>query len=164
MTSSNRFSYRTSLNWTGNRGSGTSGYAAYERDYTIAAAGKPPLLGSSDPAFRGDESRYNPEDLLLASLSACHMLWYLHLCTEAGVTVTAYEDDAQGEMETDAGGGGKFTTVVLRPRITITPDSDPESARALHRHAHDKCFIASSVNFPVTCEPVFSPSSPKRTS
>lgn len=159
MTASNRFSYRTSLDWTGNRGSGTSGYKDYDRAYTIGADDKPPLLGSSDPAFRGDASRYNPEELLLAALSACHMLWYLHLCAEAGITVVAYEDTAEGEMETGAGGGGKFISATLRPEIMITPDSDAARARALHGQAHDKCYIANSVNFPVTCEPVFSSSS-----
>lgn len=156
----NRHSYRTTLNWTGNRGSGTSGYVAYGRDHVIGADGKPPLPGSSDPAFRGDAARYNPEELLVASLSACHMLWYLHLCAEAGVTVTAYEDSADGAMETDGSGGGRMVSVTLRPKATLTPDSDQETARALHETAHEHCFIANSVNFPVTCAPAFSLASP----
>jgi organic hydroperoxide reductase OsmC/OhrA len=145
--------YQTSLRWTGNRGTGTSGYRAYGRDHEITAPGKPVLPGSSDPAFRGDRVRYNPEDLLVASLSACHMLQYLHLCAAAGIVVTAYEDEAEGTMEETPDGGGHFTEVVLRPLVRVAAGSDPAAADALHERAHHLCFIASSVNFPVRCEP-----------
>ncbi len=146
--------YACTVAWTGNQGAGTASYRAYDRSHVIRSPGKPDLLGSSDPSFRGDASRYNPEDLLVASLSCCHMLWYLHLASEARVVVTAYEDDPCGTMIEDAGLGGWFTGVTLHPRVTITRGSDPERARALHEAAHSKCFIANSVNFPVTCEPV----------
>lgn len=156
MAAENRHTYRAIVRWTGNRGIGTGAYTAYGRDHVLGAPGKPPVPGSADPAFRGDDDRYNPEELLIASLSACHMLWYLHLCAEARVTVTAYEDTAEGVMETDGDGVGRFTSVTLRPRVTVTPESDPEQARALHENAHARCFIANSVNFPVSCAPALS--------
>ena len=114
-----RHRYEVAVAWTGNDGSGTSGYRAYRRDHEIAAPGKPSIAGSSDPAFRGDPARWNPEDLLVASLSSCHMLWYLHLCAVAGIVVTAYRDDAEGVMEEGADGGGRFTQVTLRPAVTV---------------------------------------------
>jgi len=151
--SEHSFTYRTSIAWTGNQGTGTSSYKAYSRDYDIGAQGKPTIAGSSEVAFRGDKTRYNPEDLLVASISSCHMLWYLHLAAEAGIVVETYEDDAEGIMVVESGGAGRFTGVALRPRITLAPDSDAQLALALHETAHEKCFIANSVNFPVSCEP-----------
>lgn len=146
-------SYSCTVTWTGNAGTGTSSYKAYERAHVISAPGKPELLASSDPAFRGDASRYNPEDLLVASLASCHMLWYLHLCAVAKVVVTDYRDQPTGTMVEDAARGGWFTQVTLHPRVTIAPGSDAAKARALHAEAHAKCYIANSVNFPVACEP-----------
>lgn len=152
MTTADAHTYRTTVTWTGNTGTGTSGYKAYARDHLITAPGKADAIaGSADPAFRGDPNRWNPEDLLVASLSACHKLWYLHLAAVAGVVVTAYEDAAEGVMVEDTTRGGCFTGVTLRPLVTITAASDPARARALHHDAHAKCFIANSVNFPVTC-------------
>jgi organic hydroperoxide reductase OsmC/OhrA len=145
--------YTVALKWTGNTGTGTAGYRAYERAHELSVEGKPVIPGSSDPAFRGDPKRWNPEELLVASLSACHKLWYLHLCSAAGVVVTDYVDAAEGLMAESADGGGHFTRVVLRPRVTITGGSDKEKAQALHHEAHAKCFIANSVNFPVSHEP-----------
>ena len=144
--------YTTHLQWTGNRGTGTSGYRDYDRSHTIELAGKPPILGSSDAAFRGDPARHNPEDLLVASLSACHMLAYLHLCADAGIAVTDYTDDAIGEMHEDNDGGGTFVQVVLRPRVALADASRAGEAERLHHEAHEKCFIASSVKFPVVVE------------
>lgn len=145
--------YDCTVRWTGNQGSGTSSYRAYSRDHEIIAKGKPSLPGSSDVAFHGDAARYNPEELLVASLCACHMLWYLHLCAVNKVIVLDYEDHAQGLMEETADGGGRFLQVTLRPAITVTADSDLTVATKLHKDAHAKCFIANSVNFPVKCEP-----------
>jgi organic hydroperoxide reductase OsmC/OhrA len=145
--------YSVSVTWTGNTGSGTSRYNSYSRDYTVAAPGKPDIAGSSDPAFRGDPKRYNPEDLLVVALSSCHMLSYLHLAAVGGVVVIGYVDDAGGIMTQDAKGRGAFTRVTLRPKVTITAASDPAKARELHHAAHEVCFIANSVNFPVGCEP-----------
>jgi organic hydroperoxide reductase OsmC/OhrA len=146
--------YSVTVKWTGNTGSGTSGYKDYERRHEISAATqKPPIPGSSDPLFRGDAARWNPEELLVASLSACHKLWYLHLCAVAGVVVTSYVDHAQGEMEETPDGGGHFLRVTLHPEVTITSGSDSAEARALHAEAHAKCFIANSMNFPVLHEP-----------
>lgn len=145
--------YAVEVVWTGNTGAGTSSYRGYERAHTVTAPGKPGIQGSSDPSFRGDASRWNPEELLVASLSACHQLWYLGLCAQAGVTVIAYEDCAEGTMLEEPGGAGQFRAVTLRPQVRISADSDEAMALALHREAHAKCFIARSVNFPVIAEP-----------
>jgi organic hydroperoxide reductase OsmC/OhrA len=153
MSSAREHRYRISVSWSGNLGTGTSAYRAYSRDHEIGAEGKPIIPGSSDPAFRGDASRWNPEELLVASLSACHKLWYLHLAAEEGIIVTAYIDRAEGVMEERPDGSGRFARVVLRPAVTVTAGSDPERAKALHHAAHEKCFIANSVSFPVACEP-----------
>lgn len=151
-----RHQYEVTVTWTGNTGSGTSDYRTYSRAHEIAADGKPTIAGSSDPVFRGDGSRWSPEELLVASLSACHKLWYLHLCADAGLVVTAYSDHAEGTMRTEASvGTGRFTEVVLRPEVAFAGEVDPALARDLHEEAHKRCFIANSVNFPVRCEPIF---------
>ena len=147
--------YGVTVTWTGNRGEGTTTYRAYARDHTIETDGKPTILGSSDPTFHGDKTRWNPEELLLAALSACHKLSYLHFCAVFGIVVTDYVDHAEGHMEEDGKDGGRFTEVTLRPRITVRAGDDLALALRLHHTAHEKCFIASSVNFPVKCEPVF---------
>jgi len=150
-----RHTYEIELAWTGNKGTGTSDYTAYGREHMLnATGGKPPIPGSSDPQFRGNADRWNPEELLVASLSACHQLWYLHLAADAGVVVVGYEDRPRGEMvEEEPGGAGQFERVTLRPRVTVTAESDTELAARLHAAAHEKCFVARSVNFPVACEP-----------
>ena len=153
MPHDKQHTYTARTEWTGNLGEGTTNYHAYSRDHVITAAGRPDLPGSSDPAFRGDASRWNPEDLLVASLSSCHMLWYLHLCAQAGIAVLAYHDDAVATMVEDAGGGGRFTRAVLRPVATLAAGGDAALATALHEEAHRLCFIANSVNFPVSIEP-----------
>jgi organic hydroperoxide reductase OsmC/OhrA len=145
--------YAVSVNWTGNQGTGTSAYRAYSRDHEVIAAGLTSIMGSSDAAFRGDPTRWNPELELTAALSQCHMLWYLHLCAEAGVVVLSYSDEAVGTMEESASGSGRFTEVVLRPRVRIASTGMLEPAYRLHAQAHQKCFIANSVNFPVRHEP-----------
>ena len=145
--------YSLSLIWTGNTGKGTSNYRSYERSHTISIPGKPILLASSDPAFRGDASCYNPEELLLASLSSCHMLWYLHLCAENGIIVTGYSDHPTGSMEEAVNGSGKFTEVILRPVVLITDFLQKEKAIQLHVEANRMCFIANSVNFQVKHQP-----------
>jgi organic hydroperoxide reductase OsmC/OhrA len=145
--------YRVHIEWTGNRGTGTSGYREYGREHAIAAGSKADIAGSSDPKFRGDVDRWNPEELLVASASACHQLWYLHLCADAGIAVQRYVDDAVGTMVEDAQ-GGRFTRIVLRPRVAIRAGDDAELATRLHHQAHAKCYIANSVNFPIECEPV----------
>jgi organic hydroperoxide reductase OsmC/OhrA len=145
--------YEVTTSWTGNRGSGTSGYRDYGRDHEVAADGRPTISGSSDPTFRGDKTRWNPELELLAALSQCHMLSYLHVCTTNGVVVTAYEDTPYGTMAETVDGGGHFTEVVLRPRVTVAEAAMTEKAQQLHEEASEKCFIASSVNFPVRHDP-----------
>jgi organic hydroperoxide reductase OsmC/OhrA len=147
-------SFEVSVEWTGNTGGGTSGYTSYQRSHEITAEGKPAVPGSSDPAFRGDRTRYNPEELLVASLSACHMLWYLHLCADANIVVTDYVDKASGTMRLTEDGGGHFEEVTLRPAVTVRKGCDPELAQSLHARAHHLCFIANSVNFEVRAEPM----------
>jgi organic hydroperoxide reductase OsmC/OhrA len=146
--------YQLTIQWTGNKGTGTSNYRAYERNHEIIAGNKSAILASSDASFRGDKTRYNPEELLVASLSSCHMLWYLHLCSEAGVIVTDYTDNAIGTMQETSNGGGYFTEVVLNPIVTVADDSMIEKANGLHAKANELCFIASSVNFKVGHNPV----------
>lgn len=143
--------YPVDVVWTGNRGDGTRTYQGYGRDHEIRVAGRPVIAGSSDAAFRGDAAKHNPEDMLVASLSACHMLWYLHLAADAGVVVTQYVDHAEGLLVVDAK-GGRFTEVVLRPEVNVAA-GDSAKAESLHEDAHHACFIANSMNFPVRCEP-----------
>lgn len=143
--------YQLHLRWTGNTGTGTSSYSAYSRDYDITANGKPVLYGSADPAFRGSPERYNPEEMLVAALSACHKLWYLHLCAEAGITVVDYEDEPAGQMVQTPDGGGHFEWVELCPRVTILEPEKQLQADQLHKRAHQLCFIANSCNFQVRC-------------
>ena len=145
-------SYQVKVEWTGNTGTGTSTYRGYERAHKISAVGKPVIYGSSDPTFRGDATRYNPEELLVASLSACHLLWYLHLCADHGIVVTDYVDQPRGQMIETDDGGGRFVEVVLRPEVTINASADLALAEKLHERAHALCFIANSMNFPVRCE------------
>lgn len=144
--------YGTNVQWTSGSGEGMASYAAYSRDHTIGSDGKPDILASSDPTFRGTATRYNPEELLVASLSSCHMLWYLHLCAVNGITVINYTDSASGEME-ENGGSGQFVNVDLRPVVTIVAQANRALALSLHHEAHQMCFIARSVNFPVNVHP-----------
>ncbi len=145
--------YEVQVVWTGNTGEGTKTYRGYRRDHTITAQGKPQIQGSSDPSFRGDPSRYNPEELLVATLSACHMLSYLHLCAVNRLTVLDYRDAALGLMDENSDGSAQFTRVTLRPMVKISPGDDQAKAIALHADAHHLCFIARSVNFPVDVHP-----------
>ena len=147
-------SYALHMRWTGNTGQGTRDYRGYERAHEYAIEGKPVILGSSDPAFRGDKTRHNPEELLVMALSSCHLLSYLHLCATNKVVVVDYVDDAVGTMVESVEKGGQFTEVVLRPTVTLEPGSDATLAESLHEKAHHFCFIANSVNFPVRCEPI----------
>jgi len=140
--------------WTGNLGAGTSAYTAYSRAHELSGAHKAAAIqGSSDPLFRGDRARYNPEELLLGALSACHMLWVLHLCADAGITVTEYHDEAWGEVVEHADGSGEFTRVVLRPRVTIAEPERAGEALAIHARAHAVCALARSMKFPVEHQP-----------
>ncbi len=141
--------YNLTVKWTGNKGTGTSNYMAFERSHSIIIDGKNEILCSSDPAFRGDKTKHNPEELLVASLSSCHMLWYLHLCAESKVIVVDYLDTATGIMIETSNGGGYFTEVTLNPIVTVTEISMIEKANELHKKANELCFIANSVNFPV---------------
>lgn len=144
--------YALTATWHGNRGTGTSGYREYSRDVTIAVDGKPELLASADKPFRGDAERWNPEDMLIAALSECHLLSYLHACVGAGVVVVSYLDRASGVMREDGKGGGAFTEVLLRPEVVVADPSMIEAAQRAHDDAHRMCFIANSVNFPVRHE------------
>ena len=140
--------YNLKIKWTGNKGTGTSAYRAYDRNHIIQSEGKAEIASSSDPSFLGDKTRYNPEELLVASLSSCHMLWYLHLCSEAGVVVTDYTDSATGTMAETAD-GGYFEEVTLNPVVTVADASMVAKANELHHKANGFCFIARSVKSPV---------------
>lgn len=146
-------SYQVDVEWTGNTGAGTTRYRSYGRDHDVRADGKTTIEGSADPAFVGDSSRWNPEELLVASLSQCHMLSFLALCALQGVVVTGYTDAAVGRMREIGGGAGHFTEVVLSPVVTVADPATAAKAAALHHDAHEKCFVARSVNFPVRVEP-----------
>jgi len=143
--------FSAKLTWTGAAKGSTSSYESYSRDHLIEVPGKPPLPGSADKVFRGDSSRHNPEELLVMSLSACHMLTYLAVAARAGVHVVAYSDDASGTMQLQDG-KMRFTEVSLRPAVVIAAGSDLAEAKRLHEQAHEHCFIANSVNFPVSCD------------
>lgn len=145
--------YKSKITWTGNTGTGTSDYKTYERSHTISIENKADILATSDPAFRGDKTKHNPEDLFLSALSSCHMLWYLHLCATAGINVVSYEDNAIGIMEEAKNGSGKFTEVTLYPSVTITDAALIDKANSLHHEANNMCFIANSCSFKVKHEP-----------
>ncbi|WP_179412804.1 OsmC family protein [Mucilaginibacter sp. E4BP6] len=145
--------YKATINWTGNLGKGTSQYKAYSRNHEISSEDKPTIYASSDPSFRGEATRYNPEELFVASLSSCHMLWYLHLCSEAGVIVIDYIDNATGTMTETEDGSGHFTEVTLHPVVIVTDASMIDKANELHYEAHKFCFVANSCNFPVHHNP-----------
>lgn len=153
MTTTRVHRYSVALGWTGNRGEGTARYTAYGHEHVINGPGKPTIHGSSDPVFRGDASRYSPEELLVAALSGCHMLWYLHVCAEHRLIVEEYSDAAVGVMEEDASGTGRFVEVTLRPNVTFRSPFEEQLALELHRVAHEFCFVAASVNFPVAVAP-----------
>ena len=146
--------YVSRLVWTGNRGSGTSAYRAYDRTWDLAVPGKPVVHCSNDPVLGGDPAKYNPEDLLLSALSSCHMLWYLHLCSDAGIAVMTYVDNPVGIGEMEASGKGRFLEATLRPEIEIAAGGDRKKAISIHNEIHDYCFIARSVNLPVKYEPM----------
>lgn len=154
-TTSRSHRYGITTEWTGNDGRGTADYRAYRRDHVISAASKQTVIeGSSDAMFRGDKTRWNPEELFLAAISSCHMLWLLHLCADAGIEVQAYRDSAQGTMREEGNGAGHFVEVVLHPHLTVKDPSRVEEAKALNARAHQMCFLANSVNFPVRHEPI----------
>ncbi|MGU3373603.1 OsmC family protein [Chryseobacterium sp. M5A1_1a] len=146
--------YKATIQWTGNKGTGTSNYRDYERSHIISVDHKINIEGSSDPSFRGDKTKYNPEEMFLSSLSSCHMLWYLHFCSEAGIIVTEYIDEATGTMAETSDGSGHFTEVTLHPKVTVADRSMMEKAEQLHHKANEFCFIANSVNFLVKHIPI----------
>lgn len=146
--------YKAEIKWTGNTGEGTKNYTAYSRAHEISGdGGKEIILASADPIYRGEASRYNPEELVVAAIAGCHMLWYLHLCADAGIIVVDYEDKASGILTETDDGNGRFAEVTIRPRVTIKSEADSDVAKVLHHEAHKFCFIANSMNFPVKYEP-----------
>ncbi len=146
--------YTLTINWTGNNGSGTSGYKNYERSHQIIASGKEIISCSADPSFNGDKTKYNPEELLLASISSCHMLWYLHFCADAGIVVIDYKDEPKGMMLESENGAGKFEEVILYPTVTVLSEDMQETALSLHKKANEYCFIANSLNFKISHQPL----------
>lgn len=146
--------YKAKINWTGNLGAGTSEYTAYSRNHEVSGdGGKEIIKASADTIYRGEASRYNPEELLLAAIAGCHMLWYLHLCADAGVVVVDYEDETSGTLTETDDGNGKFSEATIHPKVTITKESNKNVATVLHNEAHKFCFIANSMNFPVNVKP-----------
>jgi len=141
--------YTVDVKWTGNLGQGTSSYRAYNRTWDLCSPGKPVVACSNDPVLGGNPSQYNPEDMLIGALSACHMLWFLHLASDAGIVVETYEDHAEATGETRPNGASRFLEAVLCPVITLQSGNDPDKADGLHKKVHEFCFIARSVNFPV---------------
>jgi organic hydroperoxide reductase OsmC/OhrA len=157
-TPARRHRYTVTNVWTGNLGTGTSAYRAYSRNHELSGPGKAaPIAGSSDPLFRGDASRYNPEELLVGALSACHMLWVLHLCADAGIVITGYTDEAVGEMDEHQDGSAEFTRVMLQPRMSLADPSRAAEAIAIHHRAHQVCGLARSMNFLVEHQPLIVP-------
>ena len=152
-TAGKQHHYAATVTWTGNRGDGTSSYAAYGREYTVAIDGKPELRGSADPAYRGDPAIHNPEDLFLTAIAGCHMLFYLALCARRGVRVLSYQDEVRGTLSVRSDGGGAFDHVTLAPVVTIAAGGDEALARQLHDRAHELCFIANSCRVPIRHEP-----------
>jgi organic hydroperoxide reductase OsmC/OhrA len=148
--------YSLTVKWTGNRGPGTSSYKVYDRSHSIIAANKPEIFCSSEPVFLGDKTKYNPEELFVASISSCHMLWYLHLCANSGIVVVDYVDNPVGYMLENPDGSGHFTEVVLYPAVIVKDKSMLEKADVLHEKAHQLCFIANSCNFKVSHKPSYS--------
>ena len=145
--------YKSKIVWTGNTGESTKNYRSYQRNYTISVDGKADILGSSDPAFLGNLELHNPEDLLLASVSSCHLLWYLHLCSVNKILVLEYEDFAEGTMIENENGSGKFSEIILKPKIVVAEKEMIEKAVELHQKANEYCFIANSLNFEVKHQP-----------
>ncbi len=153
-----KHNYEINLEWTGNKGSGTFDYRSYGRNHKIVVENKrAPILGSSDPSFMGDSARYNPEELFVSSVSACHMLWYLHLCSANGVIVTEYQDRATGIMEESPDGSGRFKAITLHPTIVVSESSMVDRAESLHQDANQKCFIANSLNISVEHDAIITP-------
>lgn len=145
--------YKTNLVWAGNKGSGTMDYRSYDRDFVVSIENKEPISGSSDSIFLGDKTKYNPEDLLLASVSSCHMLWYLHLCSKHEIVVMEYTDNAVGTMVEKSDGSGQFSSIILQPEVLIADKAHIAQANSLHEEANKMCFIANSLNFPVKHQP-----------
>ncbi|WP_273727738.1 OsmC family protein [Brucella gallinifaecis] len=147
--------YSSYVVWTGNRGEGTANYRSYDRTWDIAIPGKPVVHCSNDPLLGGDPTKMNPEDLLISALSACHMLWYLHYASDHGIVVTRYVDKPVGIGEVEKSGAGRFTSATLRPKVTVLGNTDLQLAESIHHRIHKVCFVARSVNFPVSYEPEF---------
>jgi organic hydroperoxide reductase OsmC/OhrA len=148
--------FKSRIQWTGNRGTGTSAYRAYARTWDIEVPGKAVIHCSNDPDLGGDPSLMNPEDLLLSAVSGCHMLWYLHLASDNNICVLSYRDEPVGIGETARSGAGRFLSIQLNPAIVVTEASDLRAARALHEQVHDLCFIARSLSCSVHCKPTIS--------
>ena len=150
----NAHDYKARLVWEGNLGDGTTSYTGYGRKYRLKIDGKPDIIGSADPIFRGDANVYNPEDLFVAALSSCHLLSYLALCARSKINVIAYEDDAMGTLLLRPDGGGKFESVTLRPSVTIAAGSDEKRALELHETARAGGEIADDQQGPFVADEV----------
>ena len=139
--------FKAEAKWTSKQEDSTKRF--YIKSHTILIDGKLVLHVSAAKAFKGDPELYNPEDLLLSSLVSCHMMSYLYVCSQNGIEVLEYSDNAEATLETYADGSGRFVTVTLNPKATIANPDKIQMALDLHQKANQLCFIANSCNFPI---------------
>lgn len=147
--------FKATLNWSSNKKQEETISKFYNKSHQIKIEGKPVLDISAAKAFKGDPSLYNPEDLLLSSLVSCHMMSYLYVCSQNGIEVLEYSDNAEATLEVSPDGSGRFTEVRLKPKVKISNPDKVELALELHTKANKLCFIANSCNFPVLHEASF---------
>lgn len=146
--------YNITTEWTGKTAEGTKNVKKYNRTHTITNQGKPELILTTDNPHVGDKTKLNPEDLLVSSISSCHMLSYLYVCALEGIVITSYIDNANGIMTENVTGGGSFKEVTLNPVFSVADENMVEKAIELHHKAHEICYIANSVNFEIKCNPI----------
>ncbi|MGV0996986.1 OsmC family protein [Empedobacter falsenii] len=141
--------FKVALNWIKKESKMDSSTRIYTKSHHISIEGKPDLEVSAAKAFKGDPNLYNPEDLLLSSLTSCHMMSYLYCCAQHKIEVISYQDHSEATLQVNPDGSGKIVKVDLFPDIIISDSSQIELALSLHKKANELCFIANSCNFPV---------------
>lgn len=141
--------FKAAINWTSKQNPPDSTKRFYSKSHQIKIEGKPVLEVSAAKAFKGDPELYNPEDLLLSSLVSCHMMSYLYVCSQNGIEVLEYSDNAEATLEVSPNGSGRFVAAKLYPKVKILNPEQIQLALDLHQKANELCFIANSCNFPV---------------